>query len=103
MAMNAIEINLDGSVFSTDTVVRATHRYTADYYADVASTEDGFIIRLTPKSPDIDTSTLVYRFRNAALDEQLREQIRAETKGLQKTLVQAALLKASSEPPGQTP
>lgn len=100
--MDAIEINLDGGVFSAGAVVRAAHRYSADYYVDIASTEDGFIARLTPKSADTATSTLVQQFRNDVLDEQLRESIRAETKGLQEILVQAALLKVGTQPSGQT-
>lgn len=71
--MDAIEISLDGGVFSAGAVVRAAHRYSADYYADVASTAEGFITRLTPKSADTDTSTLAQQFRNDVLDEQLRE------------------------------
>lgn len=96
--MNAIEISLDGGVFSAETVVSAVHRYSADYYAEVASTEKGFIARLTPKSIDTDTSALVQQFRNDVLDEQLRERIRADTKELQEILVQAALLKADIPP-----
>jgi His-Xaa-Ser system protein HxsD len=101
--MDAVEINLDGGVFSADTVVRATHRYSADYYTDIASTENGFIVRLTPKSADTDTSVLVHQFRNDALDEQLRERVRVQTQGLHDTLVQAALLKACAQPSDQTP
>lgn len=101
--MDAIEISLDGKVFSADTVVRATHRYSADYYTDIASTNDGFSVRLTPKSDETDTSGLSHQFRNDVLDEQLRESVRTQTQGLQETLVQAALLKAKPEPSGHTP
>ncbi len=100
--MDAIEITLDGGIFSADAVVRTTHRYTADYYSDIASTDGGFVIRLTPISADTDSSTLTQRFRNDALDEQLRERIRAETKNLHSTLVQAAMLKAGGQPPEGT-
>ena len=32
--MDAIEIILDGGLFSADVVARAAHRYTGDYYAE---------------------------------------------------------------------
>lgn len=93
--MDTIEIGLASSIFSADAVVRTMHRYSADYFTEVDSVEDRFVVHLTPKSPGCDTSNLIHRFRNDALDEQLRERVREETRGLQETLAQAALLNAS--------
>lgn len=103
VAMDVIEIRVDGGVFSADAVIRATHRYTADYYTDIASIVSGFVVRLTPMSIDIDSSDVAQRFRNDVLDEQLRERIRAETMDLHGTLVKAALLKAGTTPRCEKP
>lgn len=92
--MDAIEVFLNGGLFSVDAVTRAAHRYTADYYTDIATHPDGFTIRMTPVSSEVDTRHLAERFRNDALDEQLRERIRAQTNDLHTLLVDAALSRA---------
>ncbi|KGI77574.1 His-Xaa-Ser system protein HxsD [Oleiagrimonas soli] len=101
--MDAIEISLEGGVFSADAVVRTTHRYTADYYINILSSEGNYTVRLTPKSAEVDTSALVGQFRNDLLDEQLRESVRTQTKELHDTLVKAALLKAEPLSPDPAP
>jgi His-Xaa-Ser system protein HxsD len=98
MAMDAIEIILDGDLFSADVVARAAHRYTGDYYAETVSTPAGALVRLTPKTDSVGTALLAERFRNDALDERLRERIRTETRELHAALVRAALAQAAPSP-----
>jgi His-Xaa-Ser system protein HxsD len=95
MAMDAIEIILDGGLFSADVVARAAHRYTGDYYAETVSTPAGALVRLTPKTDHVSTALLAERFRNDALDERLRERVRTETGELHTSLVRAALQQAA--------
>jgi His-Xaa-Ser system protein HxsD len=95
MAMDAVEIILDGGLFSAEVAARAAHRYTGDYYVETVSTSAGALIRLTPKTDNVSTDLLAERFRNDALDERLRERIRTETGELHTTLVRAALQQAT--------
>lgn len=100
--MNAIEIVLDGDLFSVDVVARTAHRYTGDYFVEIVSTTP-VMVRLKPKTDNINFHLLAERFRNDALDELLRERIRLETSELHTALVRAALTQATplSTIPGQ--
>jgi His-Xaa-Ser system protein HxsD len=93
--MNAIEIVLDGGLFSVDVVACTAHRYTSDYFVETVSTTSDVFVRLTPKADNVSSHLLAERFRNDALDERLRERIRAETGELHTTLVRAALQQAT--------
>jgi hypothetical protein len=95
MAMNAIEIVLDGGLLSVDVIARTAHRYTGDYFVETVSTPSGALVRLTPKMGSISSHLLAERFRNDALDERLRELVRAETGELHTVLVRAALHQAA--------
>lgn len=94
--MNAIEIILDGELFSVDVVARTAHRYTGDYYVETVCTPASASIRLTPKTERVNSDLLAERFRNDSLDERLRERIRAETGELHTALVLAALQQAAA-------
>lgn len=93
--MNAIEIVLDGGLFSADVIACTAHRYTGDYFVETVSTTSDVLVRLTPKTDKVSFHMLAERFRNDALDERLRERIRAETGELHTTLVRAALQQAT--------
>lgn len=95
MAMNAIEIVLDGGLFSVDVIARTAHRYTGDYFVETVSTPSGALVRLMPKTASTSSHLLAERFRNDALDERLRELVRAETGELHTALVRAALLQTA--------
>jgi His-Xaa-Ser system protein HxsD len=92
--MDAVEIRLDAGLFSGDVVVRATHRYSGDFFIELISEPAGHLVRLSPKESSTNTERLAERFRNDALDECLRARVRAETSELQAVLVQAALREA---------
>lgn len=89
--MHAIEIVLDGGLFSADVIARTAHRYTSDYFVEILSAPLGMLVRLTPKTDSTSPHLLAERFRNDVLDERLRERIRAETADLHTALVRAAL------------
>ena len=93
--MNAIEIVLDGGLFSVDVIACTAHRYTGDYFVETVSTASDVLVRLTPKTDNVSSHLLAERFRNDALDERLRGRIRAETCELHTTLVRAALQRAT--------
>lgn len=99
--MDAIRIKIDTGVFSSDVIARAAHRYTGDYFVDLALSSDQVV--LTPKHAGVDTSQVAARFHNDLLDERLRTRIRDETADLQATLVQAALREASPRDTGAAP
>jgi len=93
--MNAIEIVLDGGLFSVDVIACTAHRYTGDYFVETVSTTSDVLVRLTPKTDNVNSHLLAERFRNDALDERLRERVRAETNELHTTLARAALKQAT--------
>ncbi len=96
--MNAIEIVLDGSLFSVDVIACTAHRYTGDYFVETVSTTSDVLVRLTPKTGNVSSHLLAERFRNDALDERLRERVRTETSELHTALVRVALQQAASSP-----
>lgn len=93
--MNAIEIVMDGALFSVEVIARAAHRYTGDYFIETVSTSSGALVRLTPKTDSLNFHFLAERFQNDALDERLRERVRVETGDLHAALVRAALQQAA--------
>jgi hypothetical protein len=93
--MNAIEIVLDGGLFSVDIIACTAHRYTGDYFVETVSTTSDVLVRLTPKTDNVSSHLIAERFRNDALDERLRERVRAETGELHVALVLVALQQAA--------
>lgn len=94
--MDTVRVDIDTALFDNDTLARAMHRYTAEFFAEVSRSEAGVEVRLTPMRAEIETANLAKRFANDLLDERLRASIRAETGALHAILVQAALREASS-------
>lgn len=89
--MTTIDIRFDSEVFSADAVIRAAHRYTDEFFIQLESGGPDLLVRLAPKSDEVDTSRLAERLRNDVLDEQLRAQVRKETSELHTVLVNAAM------------
>ncbi|GAB3094526.1 hypothetical protein [Lysobacter terrae] len=88
--MGSVELVLDG-LFSADAVARTAQRYTNEFYVEIATVPSGHQVRLTPIHDGALLDHLTQRFRNDALDERLRERVRAETAELQIALIEAAL------------
>ena len=99
--MAAVDVYLEGAIFSLEVVARTAHRYTNEYFVEIKSSSPGPLVRLTPRAAETDTAQLTERFRNDALDERLRERVRIETSELQTVLVRAALQQATPKPLGQ--
>lgn len=92
--MAPIRLSMDARFFSAEVIARTAHRYTDHFFVELTSSDDAHIVILTPKHDDIDSTGIEGRFRNDALDERLRERIKAETADLHVSLVQAALGRA---------
>lgn len=86
-----IDIEFHSGTIAPAAVARAAHRYTDTCFVDLRPTPDGTHVTLTPKNGGVDVAALVGRFRNDALDEQLRATVREETGELHAALVAAAL------------
>lgn len=93
--MDTVRVEVDTALFDDDTIVRAMHRYTGEFYAELVRSGTGVEVRLTPMRADIETADVSRRFANDLLDERLRARIRVETATLHTTLVQAALREAN--------
>ncbi len=89
--MSSEEVRLDRALFGDEVIARTAHRYTGDFYVDIEFDGNAALIRLSPKTDVVDLHRLQERFRNAALDEKLREHVRNETSDLQLLLINAAL------------
>lgn len=101
--MDAIWIDVDVGMFSPNVIARAAHRYTGEFFVEMALSSSPARVALTPKHADTDVERLALRFGNDLLDERLRAQIREETADLQTILVQAALREANPRDPKALP
>ena len=99
--MAPVRFLMDASLFPADVLARTAHRYTGDFFVDLACSDNGHTVALTPKHQDVGITDIEGRFRNDALDERLRERIRAETTDLHVSLAQAALRQASPRGPSR--
>lgn len=93
--MARIRFLMDAGLFSVDVLARTAHRYTDHFFVDLICSDSGHTVTLTSKREDVGTINIEGRFRNDALDERLRERIRAETSDLHVSLAQAALRQTS--------
>lgn len=92
--MAPIRLSMDAGFFSAEVIARTAHRYTDHFFVELTSSDDVHVVTLTPKHDEVDSTGIEGRFRNDALDERLRERIKAETADLHVSLVQAALRQA---------
>jgi His-Xaa-Ser system protein HxsD len=101
--MDTVRVAIDSALFDNDTIARAMHRYTGDFFVEFSRSGPEIVILLTPMRVDVDTINLPQRFANDLLDERLRAKIRAETGVLHATLVRTALREASPSGPTAEP
>jgi len=97
--MATIRLSIDAGLFSAEVIARTAHRYTDRFFVELTNSDGAYAIALTSKQDDVDLTGIEGRFRNDALDEHLRERIRAETTDLHVSLVQAALRQAAPTRP----
>lgn len=101
--MDTIEVRLDHAIFGEEVVARTAHRYTSDFFARIRADGSQWIVSLTPRLDDARVDRLSERFETDALDEYLRERIRAQTQDIHTALVGAALREALSPDPPTPP
>lgn len=86
--MTIITAQFDLGLYSPASVIAAAHRFTGTHSVRIERAEAMAIVTLTPRSdsaPDVESD-----LSDAVLDESLRESVRARTRVLHDTLVQAA-------------
>jgi len=78
--MAEIDLSFDRSGYSLDAVQRAAYRFSDRLSCDVSVGAESIDMTLhLPDDAPLGTDELVAAFRNEALDQVLRERIRAET------------------------
>ncbi len=93
--MRPVEVRLHSAAYSQAVVVAAAHRYSGKCAVSIRMDGEDWLVHLV-LPPDVEPDVLQAEFLRAALDEQLREQIRNRTATLHDTLITAAL--ASAQP-----
>ncbi len=96
--MEGIEIRLDRALFSAEAVARTAHRYTDTFFAHVREDGAAWVVVLSARAEGSATDRVREQFETDALDECLRECVRAQTQSLHDMLVAAALREALSPP-----
>ncbi|MDE1963671.1 MAG: hypothetical protein KGI42_07220 [Xanthomonadaceae bacterium] len=86
---------MDDGLFSAEVIARTAHRYTDRFFVELTHSDGAYAVALTSKQDHVELTGIEGQFRNDALDEHLRERIRAETTDLHVSLVQAALRQAT--------
>jgi len=88
---DVITIDFETAIYPLEQLKRAAHGFLADFYIDIRSGGPIVTIELRTKSGSVVPGDLVLRLKNSVLDESLRAQVRAETRGVHEALVRAAL------------
>lgn len=88
---DVIAIDFDTAIFPVEVLKRAAHWLAVDYYVDIRAAESTATLELRPKSGQLVPTDLALRVKNSVLDESLRAQVRAETRGVHEVLIRAAL------------
>ena len=90
-SMNSRIMEIDASLYSPDVVQATAHRFTSHCFVALARTPNGYVVEL-PAKPDASLADDLDRvFANELLDQALRAQVRAETRGVHEMLISAAL------------
>jgi His-Xaa-Ser system protein HxsD len=89
-AVVAAEVDL--SIYSLRTVLRACYKFTNNCYVFIARTEDGswISVSLRAKGPDKNLVALVGEFFNELLDQQVRENLEKEMQPVRELIVAQA-------------
>lgn len=91
--MDQVEILLDAGAYSADALQRAAYRFVDRFSFELEREGENFRCTLC-FSDDSDLET-VAAFRTEALDEILRERIRAETEGVRNLILSLAFSKTT--------
>lgn len=89
--MHTVDIDLNAGVFSHSVVIATTHRYSDRFQVRISRTLENWQLRFEASGSDVEEEALRAAVMRDALDEQLRELVRARTAGLHEALINAAL------------
>lgn len=98
--MESATIRLDRGLFSDEVVARTAHRHTGQFHVALRVEGADILVVLTPLEGSEVSPDMEGRFQNDALDERLRELVRAETREIHSQLIAGALREATPQRPG---
>jgi len=85
----------DGKVYRMTAVKKAAYKYAVLFHVLIEEADGSVVVSLRPTSSNADSEEAVGRFCNEVLDQELREQIAAETNGVRDLLLAQAFSKTS--------
>jgi len=89
-----IEITVDLGLYSQTAILKATYKFTGNYYVRISTVSgNSIIVTFTSKSSSNLPGNLKDEFLNELLDQRLREQISAETLPVRNLIMAHALSK----------
>ena len=89
-----IEIIVDLGLYSQNVLLKATYKFTGDWYVQLATTsENTATVIFSPKTPGDNSANIRGEFLNELLDQSLREQIGSETLAVRNLIMAHALSK----------
>ena len=95
--MTTVKAQFDLTLFSTDSVIAAAHRFTGTHAVRIERVGDTALVTLIPRVESIADATA--DLANAVIDESLRASVRAQTAALHQALVDAAFAALAMEVP----
>lgn len=92
---STVSVELDGSVFSAEAILKACYWFSRDFAYEISRNEvGGLTVSLTPKHASAATESLRTEFVSMATDFTLRERIEARTSSLRELLLAKAFAEA---------
>jgi His-Xaa-Ser system protein HxsD len=85
----------DSEVYKLTAVKKAAYKYGNVFHIMIEETDGFILVSLRPTSSNSDPEETVGRFCNEVLDQELREEIAAETNGIRDLLLAHAFSKTS--------
>jgi His-Xaa-Ser system protein HxsD len=88
----ALSVPVDSSIYSVSAILRTAYWFTDRCYILVTRDEPGhYCVHFSPKPDEqVDLASLVGEFTNSLLDQQLRVELAAETRGVRELIVAKA-------------
>ena len=85
----------DGNVYRMTAVKKAAYKYGGIFHILIEQADGSAVVSLRPTSSNADPEEAIGKFCNEVLDQELREQIAAETNGVRDLLLAQAFSKTS--------
>jgi His-Xaa-Ser system protein HxsD len=87
---HAVVVELDGSVFSTEAVLKACYWFSKDFAYNVSRTDHCISVSLTPKHASAPSENVHAEFVSMATDFTLREHVESRTSSVRELLLAKA-------------